>query len=339
MRRLALIVAVAGIGAGALWLPRFSGVAPAFVKEQEELPGAAWTVTTERIPLLTPHLHEYDPRYEETADGGGSSEAAIFTHGVEAFSEITVAPQDLWVTGYRLAIHNAPGITLHHAGITRMDEANPVCPQYRKELLGMAPPVEEPIMFPEPYGVFVAKGTPLQLYAMFHNPLPPFGPGGTYENVSASVTIEGIPAESVSRAPLEYVRLHIDDEPCADAIGTFVVPPRAEHFERGADNSRAQDPARYRFAHEGTIVLMGAHIHSWEGGEKVAAFLNGDSVAEFLPYRVGAEPWSWTLPIQQPENLAVRADDVLSIAATYGNPAERSVRGAMGMLGFWFTAR
>ncbi|MBI4134061.1 MAG: hypothetical protein HY475_01410, partial [Candidatus Terrybacteria bacterium] len=132
---------------------------------------------------------------------------------------------------------------------------------------------------------------------------------------------------------------HIDDEPCVDAIGTFAVPPRAEHFERGADNSRVQDPARYVFAREGTIVLMGAHIHSWEGGEKVAAFLNGDPVAEFLPYQVGAEPWIWTLPIQQPENLAVRAGDVLSIAATYTNPTERSVRGAMGMLGFWFTAR
>ncbi|OHA53076.1 MAG: hypothetical protein A2991_00950 [Candidatus Terrybacteria bacterium RIFCSPLOWO2_01_FULL_58_14] len=324
-----------------LLLGRFP--APESIPFRDASPTAEeWALESAHVPLLTPHIHEYDPTDpDEALAQEDPAKALVFLHGRPADSEVATAQQDLWVKSFRVIVNNAPEKILCHAGLIRPDEAGPVCPQYRDELFATALPVTEPVVFPEPYGMFLPKGTPLQFSAFFHNPLPPFGPGGTYEDFSASVVMETVPGSAAARTPLEFVRLHIEDNLCAGAQGAvpaFTVPPATQHYERSGADAVAGDPSRYVFARDGRVVVWGAHLHPWEGGEKVTALLNGDPVAEFVPRYVGPDPWTWELPLQYPENLTVQAGDVLSISATYSNPNDEVWNGAHGMLGFWFTA-
>lgn len=80
---------------------------------------------------------------------------------------------------------------------------------------------------------------------------------------------------------------------------------------------------------------MGGHLHPWEGGEKVDIFINGELIKSSVPMRTSNNLWSWVTP-GYPVAVSVQPGDEIAIAATYSNPYDIPIIGAMGMLGFYF---
>ena len=284
-------------------------------------------IQADTIPVLSPHEHNVD---NSVFDVG---------HHTVISKQITVE-EDVWVTGFEFVLKNAPQEVLHHAGIYIPDRPNRICPNalYGEEIYPVSSETNTPIVFPESYGIFLAKGTQLAAEFMYHNPLPPFGAGEIYKDVSAAIIMSIQKKDStVVKKSLEYYRIHLDDVPCPGAAReeAFTVPAGAENFVKKSNAGNESDPSRYTFLRSGRIVHSHVHLHPWEGGGKLDVFLNDESITSFVPVRTSSDPWDWDTPHQQAP-IRVKAGDVLSISATYSNPGPVPIRGAMGMFGFYF---
>ncbi|MEX2008000.1 MAG: hypothetical protein WD850_00675 [Candidatus Spechtbacterales bacterium] len=286
----------------------------------------------ETVPALYPHEH--------------SLENSVFDeeHGIWKFSPTETLEQDVWVTKFELVLENAPMTSLHHAGITNLNEPNQVCPNsphevYRHEIFSTTPDMAEaPVEFPEGYGLFLPKGSRLVLVTMLHNPLPPYGPGEVYTEVAAKVVLNVEPASTASMRPVEYYRLHIDDVACPGAVyqEVFTVPAGAQGFVKRGTERDGMHPARVELSRSGELIYATAHLHPWEGGEKLDVLVKDKNVATFRPRQLSNEAWSWIIPHQKSGLPRVRAGDTLSIEATYSNPYGGDISGAMGMFVFYF---
>jgi hypothetical protein len=171
---------------------------------------------------------------------------------------------------------------------------------------------------------------------MLHNPLPPFGPGGVYRDISVELTLHATSQESLK--PLDYTMIGLGESFCSGDerdknIATFSVPANVEHFVK--KDGTHDGTGHYAFPVAGTILYMHGHFHPWMGGENVQVFMNNAFVTTFLPERMNDEAWSWTVP-EQYVNVPVKKGDVLSLQATYSNPNSETLPGAMGILGFFF---
>jgi hypothetical protein len=283
-----------------------------------------WRLETEHLAALEPHGHAVES--DSVTDAG---------HGITITSPIVRIPEDMWVARMRIRVHNAPRAILHHSALWRLDEQHPVCdfsPPMRQIALS-ASDIEENLEFPAPYGIFLKKGTPVVLQTMVHNPLPPIGPGGLYRDVYGEIIFEvERPMETDRSHELEFHDLVLEDARCSDS--TFRVPPYAEHFTRESSVRGAQDRSRYTLPHAGTLVALGTHTHSWEGGDMTTIFHNDNPIIAARPVRSGVEPWSWVSPRHFPF-LHLEAGDTLSLSAVYDNTSPSPVRGAMGMAGVY----
>lgn len=290
----------------------------------------AITVETEKIPALNPHPHRSDNAENET----------VFEHGITVRSEIFRVPEDMYITGYQLFIDNAPLVTLHHALLQDLDRYESICPGrwlYAPFRAAYGSKNSEGLIsFPEKYGMFVSKNTPLMLSAMFHDPLPPFGPGGTYKDVAARLKLNGVKASSVSGyKDVKFYFLHIDDIPCS-MPGTFTVPSLMEGFVIKGDSKISPNPAILKFDQPGTIVSMGPHLHAWDGGKSLDVFMNDKLFMSFPSIKGPKEPWAY-----RPQSSGwifkhVEAGDIISIAATYDNATNYPLRDAMATLALYF---
>jgi hypothetical protein len=197
------------------------------------------------------------------------------------------------------------------------------------------------ISFPKGYAMKIKKGTRLQLLLMVHNPTPPTGPGGVYRDVYARTTLHKDTDVSRATHPVQFRYLFLDDEQCGHSegdfsdINTFPVPPHAIHYV--FSGSLTTNPASaYTFTKPTTIVYMGGHVHGWQGGKAVILKKNGTQFA-----RLSSAP-SVTVPYQyDTEHYATsttfKAGDTISIDALYDNPHAVESRGAMGMLGMYYS--
>jgi len=290
-------------------------------------------VKSDTIPILYPHEHKIE-------DSVGDLD-----HHIWEFSEPFIVEEDVWITSFELFLENAPLAVVHHAGVAIANEPNQICPNsphfaYKKEIFSVTPDMAaSPVVFPEPYGLFLSKGTPLILGVMYHNPLPPFGPGEVYKNVSTGVVMD-IQRDnpSLQKKKVEYYRLHIDEFACPGAVyqEVFTVLPHTENFTKHGDVRGEFDSSRYTFSRAGSLLYMVSHLHPWEGGEKLDVFLNKKQIATFLPTRTSSELWSWITPHRTLMSTRVESGEELSITATYSNPNDVSIIGAMGMLVFYF---
>jgi hypothetical protein len=174
----------------------------------------------------------------------------------------------------------------------------------------------------------------------FQNPMgyfsgrarPPLGPGETYENVSAEIVIDFEKPNTTRRSkPIEFYYLAVKDERCVGQ-SVFTVPAHVESYTKTGEPG---DNAHYSFQEDGVVVGMGSHLHAWDGGKRVDVFLNENFIAGFTTQRSSSEPWSWFSPRLFPF-LRVNKGDTISISATYENPSDSPIRGAMGMIGFYF---
>lgn len=284
-------------------------------------------ITTETVPILYPHEHKVDN--------------SVFDLGHHTVTnKIITISKDTWITGFEFVLENAPQEVLHHAGIFILNKPNRICPNalYGEEVYPVSSETNTPIVFSESYGVFLAEGTQLGVEVMYHNPLPPFGAGEIYKNVSSAIVMNVQKSDpAIIKKPLEYYRIHLDDIPCPGAASkeAFTVPAETNNFVKTSDLNNALDPSSYTFSRSGTIAHTHVHLHPWEGGKKLDVFLNDKLVTSFIPVRTSSDPWDWNTPHQQ-TSIRVKSGDVLSISATYSNPNPVPIKGAMGMFGFYF---
>ncbi|MEK7560848.1 MAG: hypothetical protein AAB539_02730 [Patescibacteria group bacterium] len=296
-----------------------------------------FTIKTRPILQLVPHPH--NPSTDTVVAQG---------HGVVAVSDIWVTDTPLWVTALEWRAENAPQEVIHHALVQRLDRPDPLCPaSWFQEIATTAIDAPRHIEFPEPFGIFLPAGTPIGISAMLHNPLPPYGSGGTYDNVAArlNLTVEAATLSRRFRA-LEYNRLRLSGTPCVYPLRknvapaeVFSIPAGARHWTMAAarpEDGHAESGA-YVVQRPGTLVGFGGHTHGWEGGEELALLLNGRALFSLNSRQKGDWLWLWETPFYWiRRRVRLEAGDVLSISATYSNLFAEDLTGsAMGMVGFY----
>lgn len=277
------------------------------------------------ITILTAPYNTLPPHEHETARGD-----TIETEGhVESIeSEFYTAPQDMWITGFEIRSVNAPRFIIHHMVLAVPEWQNEHCPGIPAMLMDIG---QDAVPFgdlPKGYGMFVPKGTKLKVTAALHNPEPPLGTGETYTDVQVGFTLHTSRFGSLKQlTPVSLAILSLADAPACNAT-VFTVPP---HTQRYVQKPKTTDTGpRMVFQKSATIVAMGAHLHAWEGGEKLEVFKNGKSITSFHPLRVQEKPALWhTLPFLDP--VHVKAGDEITIEATYSNKYAIPETGAMGM--------
>ena len=287
------------------------------------------TIKTANIPLLKAHPHI--PSLDSISDAG---------HHVYTHSDTYIVPDNIWVKGVQVTVKNAGDQVIHHLFLARTDKNDELCPNYPWQAFFVTSEVNAyPQIFPQDYGIFLPKGTPLKIFAMLHNAAPPLGPGKAYQNVSVEVSLltqkESIFKKHVS---IEYHRLHLSDKPCADAerAEIFEVPPHQKEFTKKESSVNGRSTSSYTFPSSGAIVGMGGHFHPFEGGQDVEVDLSGGPFYTFYAQEQSHGYWkTWTIPIN-PSYVRVKKNDTVSISSSYSNPNGYSIRGAMGMAVFYF---
>jgi hypothetical protein len=245
----------------------------------------------------------------------------------------------MWITAIEFEIENAPAVTLHHATLFRLDRFDRQCPEDQGERIisfSQDQMHSSQVIFPEGYAVFIPKGAPLVLHAMFHNPAPPLGPGDTYKDVSVQVHFR-LASLSTELRPLEFHLLRLSNTPCVqddtDSAHVFVVPPltMAYHF---FGTGAPDDSSKYTATRSSKIVYWGAHLHGWEGGKELLVRKNGETIETFATYKATDDAYRYDTP-HAPVSIPLEVGDVVSIEAIYDNSTSEPLRGAMGEFGVY----
>lgn len=284
------------------------------------------TVFSETIPLLVPHEHQDLDSIIDKHHG----EIVGFEGGT------VVLDRDIWINGFSWSVENAPIETLHHFIFTRADKPAVLCPNgfsANEEILviGSDTFVQE-FSFPSGHSMFLPKGTPLNLSAVLHNPLPPFGPGGTYEDVRLKLTLL-LNETGEDDKPVRMVRLSVEDPYCTPRSSTFNVPANILDYEKKIDSPISS----YTFEKDSTLLFIGAHTHGWDNAGPVRVYLNDTLLHEFVPMQINEDPWSWTTPARM-ASLKLKKGDTISLSSTYSNiHDEPLLNEAMGMIMMGFT--
>ncbi len=289
-------------------------------------PDSVTVISTETIPRLAPHTHTE------------SDKVSDHYHGIVVRSEPFTVPETMWVTEFRVDVENAPVGVVHHLDLVRLKEDGTRNRSYHS-LLSFGQETPNVMRFPAPSGMRLTKGEKIGIEAVIHNATPPAGEGGTYENVSASVTLRHVPEGEGRSVPLYFSLPRVTDSVDEDDDdSTFTVPPKSEHVTvHSEDNPESASGAIHLFERDGWILVMGGHLHSWQGGERVDAFINGKQVRSFTSHlQDPAVSWSWYTPGGF-TFIPVEAGDVFSVSATYSNQSEKPIVGAMGMVGIFYT--
>jgi len=287
---------------------------------------ATVTLTTAAVPVLEPHGH--DARQDTVADEG---------HGIEVISPVVVPERDLWVTGMDFEIENASPSVLHHAMLTTANTPLTWCSNTydrRNYMIFTEDQMRDPdVHFPEGYALFIPAGTPLILYSMFHNLEAPLGPGETFRDVSARLTLRTAePSEHKPFTKLAFYSPHVADDPCkpTDEGYFFTVPARTPEY-RKSTTVGAVHPERLVFDHPTRIVYWGAHLHGWQGGKSLIARKAGSVIGEFATVNASDVPFLYDTPFG-PTDIRVESGEPLTVEAVYSNPSDDPLLGAMGIL-------
>jgi hypothetical protein len=294
------------------------------IKDQIESPKI--TITTSPVNELSPHTHDIE-----------RDALTDTSHHSKVRAPVFIPDRDLYVTRIEFAIHNAPAVTVHHAGLfSVVDSSSTSTDGIAEYIINLSSDqFHTPfVTFPSGYALKIPRGTPLVFEAMLHNPLPPVGPGENYRNVSISITLhEGT---GTHYRPVVFRQLSLigsDDCRLSDSsCTTFVVPPHVSSYVfRGNERMPYHKTTLTRAGH---IVHMGAHVHGWEGGKLVRLLKNGNIVAEFNSTQSPVTPFLYTTP-HYDTNIAFRAGDEFSIEAISDNNTDSPIRGAMGIVGMY----
>lgn len=279
---------------------------------------------TESVAHLHQHHHGND---DEVSDRG---------HGVVVETKEIVIENDMWVSGLRVEVVNAPRSTLHHANIRLYLPSSPLLPspllQFKNMFgLSLGQDIAETLSLPAPYAIFIPQGSHLSGNVMLHNPLPPNGPGGNYDDVSVKLSLLG-DAEPV-HTPVVPISIALIDE-TSHGNDSFVVPANNTHYVRTPEATTDIGRGTYTFPTNGMLVELGAHMHAWQGAKQVDVFLNNEKIHTFVS-TLGENTWDWFTP-HATLYKEVQAGDVLWLSAVYENNSTEPIVGAMAMVGASF---
>lgn len=308
------------LAAIALIAAAFLAAAPLLLPARASL---ALTVATEPVPRLLPHAHT------------GADKVGDLHHGIAAHSAAVKVPETMWVAEAVVRVENAPREVIHHLRLLRLNEDGT-----ESNLLTVGQDSMEVFRFPAPAGILLSEGDEIMVDAVLHNPVPPLGEGGIYDEVSVGVELRGVRDGEGRHLPVNFALIRVTDSAVEDGgDSTFTVPAGAESFARKSEqNPKGARGHLYAFAHDGWIVHMGAHLHSWEGGERIDAYLNGEPEPawSFRSRHTDADaPWRVATDAG-PSLIPFSAGDFVTISATYSNQGREPVTGAMGMLGIYY---
>lgn len=292
------------------------------------------TLLTRPVPVLPPHAHESTSTRSDSILSPG--------HGLIVESDVFVVSEDMWLTGKEIVIEHAPESVLHHLILAKEGGPNEECPSRDEELYTVGADTRSRSVFPEPYGIYLRKGERIYLSGMIHNPEPPQGEGGTYEQVSIGFrwTTE-LPSLSRSSA-LSFHRIALQDQPfCQDqeqypVVDVFTVPARAVPYEKSSDTKDGLNPTRYVFTEPGLALGFTGHLHPSDGGIRLELFMNGKKIGTVTPMQDTLVPWVWKTSYEGMQSYRVVPGDVFTISATYENTRDVPVEDAMGQAIFFF---
>lgn len=284
-----------------------------------------FTLETDTIDVLSPHGHVVG--VDAMGDDG---------HHVGVTSQKTITTKDMWVKGIRYEIQGAPGFTLHHGTIFDLNKRDLECPSESPRPLVSVSQDQQHVSeahFAEGYGVFIPKGTPLILDAMFHNPSAPVGPGETYTDVSLSIDLILADKDVEQLKPLEYHLLRLSDTPCTGLSHSFSVPPQSNAYVF-TGTSEENDASRLAIKKPSRILYWGGHLHGWEGGKSLTVRKNDEVVESFETRKDPDVAYRYNTPHGN-RDVLLQAGDEISIEAVYENTTDSVVRQAMGHLGLY----
>lgn len=329
MRALAILLALAALFAGGAWYLSAPYVQLPFS------PTGSLTILTKPVRSLPPHTHDSTPTNADSILASG--------HGIVVESELYTVPEDVWITGVEVLTKNASPSVLHHLILATPDHKSEDCPERDAEIYTVGPDSKDRNAFPEPFGIYLKKGTRLYLSGMIHNPLPPQGEGGTYENVSIGYRFTTERPSLRRSVAVEFHRLALEDAPYCDdldlrtAVDVFTVPAHAASFVQSSTKDEGVNPTRHIFKEDGIMIGFGAHLHPMDGGKRIDAYLNSEPIARAIPEQLDLErPWLWRTNFEVLGDTRVRAGDTLTFSATYDNPKDVPVEDAMGQIVFFF---
>lgn len=197
--------------------------------------------------------------------------------------------------------------------------------------LSLGQDIAETLTLPAPYAIFIPQGSRLSANVMLHNPVPPNGPGGDYEDVSVHIALLG--DTETAQVPVVPISIALVDD-MSRGHDSFTVPANTARFIRTPDASTDIGRSSYTFPTNGMLVELGAHMHAWQGAKQVEVFLNDTKIHTFIS-KQGKESWDWFTP-HATLYQKVKKGDVLWLSATYENNSAEPIIGAMALVGASF---
>lgn len=300
-----------------------AGIVAAYEYAQTKPPTIVFT--TKAVPILAPHEHD---SHINTVNEIG--------HGVEVLSPIFTPEEDVWVTGFDYETVNAPSLVLHHAMLSNATSSRIWCsdkPDSRFFTIITEDQMHDPhVRFPPGYALRIPAGTPVLLYAMFHNAQPPMGSGETYTDVYGKITLHVRAASDEPFKELTYYAPHLADDACLpnDYGYLFSIPANVTNYHVTGSNSKKHSELA-SFERPVTIKYWGAHVHGWQGGKSLIVKKNDEIIQTFATQPANSNPYEFITPYG-PTDVRLNAGDTLSLEAVYDNLTDEPQVGAMGIL-------
>ncbi len=281
------------------------------------------TIVSTPLPTLPTHDHSQGDAVEDDA------------HGVYVTSPIYTTPRDMWISEIQPIATGAPFAVVHHLMLHEIDAKDHLCTNLPKKVLVVGMDNNKRVFFPEPFGYFIKKDTKLQLVGMLHNPEAPLGSGDSYSNVSAGFTITVANPTSTRNQKVDFYMLSAEDPPYCQDRYTFTVPAKTIDYAKSSEVKPGLNGSFVKFDTPGTIVGLGTHTHGWQGGRNVDVFINSKLYRSFTTEQVGNNPEIWSSTVEQ-SAIRINKDDTITLTSHYTNPSDVPIRGAMGIIGFYF---
>lgn len=248
----------------------------------------------------------------------------VYEHGKIADSGFIRVPEDIWVKKMEIVVENAHLNIVHHVFLADVITG--------KEFARFGSDnIYAPVVIQDPYAYFIPKNTLLYLEVMLHNPLPPFGPGDLYEDISVKfvMDIEQAPRYNVHNS-ISFFTVSLED---VEGSRAFYVPPLTLNFLKEGQDRVYPAAWKHTFSSSGKIIYGGAHIHASEGGKNVKVYINDQLVKEYISEKKDEYIWDTE---RSPLDWEIEKGDILYITSEYSNPYDIPINGAMGMFGFLF---
>lgn len=256
------------------------------------------------------------------------------------FFKSIIVPEGMAVSKIHVSVEDAPKEIIHHLRLGSIGKADAMCSNtnsysnFKEYLTVSRTNLHEDTIFPDGYMLPVSAGETLQLEVMTHILDKPYGPSEHgFHNASIMVTLEYKPLETSVDTPLEYIRLRLDDTPCAEPLAhqAFKVPAKSGMTTKRSDNGISDT---YVFPQAGLLLNRTANVWGNKGGKSVSFLLNGN-VAETFDVHQGSDPWVWNID-QKTRPVSVAAGDTVTLEAVYENNETQDLMDASGMFGFYF---